>query len=175
MTESQRREVHRRVLEILMIAEPSRIDDEAIAIQADNVRKARFRSREFARTSEIKERLADVKVPVRAIWGERDVLAKPTLSHLFDVLRQHQPDLVTRVVADAGHGRCLFRYPTRRWKSGAGQAMSRHCHPPPDGSPLDSLSDRAPARCTGYLVKRPRGCPLRVADRIALRRSYTSI
>jgi pimeloyl-ACP methyl ester carboxylesterase len=103
MSESQRREVHRRVLEILMIAEPSRIGDEAIAIQADNVRKARFRSREFARTSEIKERLADVKVPVRAIWGERDVLAKPTLAHLFDVLRQHQPDLVTRVVADAGH------------------------------------------------------------------------
>jgi len=103
MTAHQRREVHRRVLEILMFAEPSRIDDAGIAIQAGNVRNARFRSREFARTSEIRERLADVKVPLRAIWGARDVLAKPTLDHLFDVLRLHHPDLVTRVVPDAGH------------------------------------------------------------------------
>lgn len=103
MTEEQRRHVHRRVLEILMIADPSRIDDEAIAIQADNVRKARFRSREFAQTSEIKKRLADVKVPLRAIWGARDVLAKPTVDALFDVLRLHHPELVTRVVPDAGH------------------------------------------------------------------------
>lgn len=103
MTPADRLQVHRRVLEILMIAEPSRIDDAAIAIQAGNVRKARFRSREFARTTEIKERLADVKVPLRAIWGARDVLAKPTLDALFDVLRLHQPNLVTRVVPDAGH------------------------------------------------------------------------
>jgi pimeloyl-ACP methyl ester carboxylesterase len=103
MSPAERLHVHRRVLEILMIAEPSRIDDEAIAIQAGNVRKARFRSREFARTTEIKERLADVKVPVRAIWGERDVLAKPTLETLFDVLRGAQPRIVTRIVPDAGH------------------------------------------------------------------------
>ena len=51
MTPAERQHVHRRVLEILMIAEPSRIDDAAIAIQAGNVRKARFRSREFARTT----------------------------------------------------------------------------------------------------------------------------
>lgn len=103
MTPAERLHVHRRVLEILMFAEPSRIDDRAIAIQAGNVRKARFRSREFARTTEIKERLPEVKVPVRAIWGERDVLAKPTLDTLLDVLRAAQPDIVTRVVPDAGH------------------------------------------------------------------------
>lgn len=103
MTEDERRKVHAKVLEILMISEPSRITDEAIAIQAGNVRKARFRSREFARSTEIRDRLHEVKVPVRAIWGERDVLAKPTLEHLFAVLRAAQPGLVTRTVPDAGH------------------------------------------------------------------------
>lgn len=103
MSEADKRHVHRRVLEILMIAEPSRIDDFAIDIQARNVAKARFRSREFARSDEIKRRLADVKVPLNAIWGARDVLAKPSVDHLFDVLRLHHPELVTRVVPDAGH------------------------------------------------------------------------
>jgi 2-hydroxy-6-oxonona-2,4-dienedioate hydrolase len=103
MTAPERREVHRRVLEILMIADPSRITDEAIAIQAGNVAKARFRSREFARTTEIKERLADVKVPLRAIWGGRDVLANPNVEAVFEVLRRHHLELITRVVPDAGH------------------------------------------------------------------------
>lgn len=103
MTEEEREQVHRRVLEILMIADPKRIDAEAIAIQAGNIDKARFRSREFAVTTEIRDRLPEVNVPVRAIWGERDVLAKPTLEHLFGVLRAAQPGIVTRAVPDAGH------------------------------------------------------------------------
>ncbi len=103
MNEAEKRHVHRRVLEILMIADASRVDDFAIDIQARNVAKARFKSREFARTDEIKRRLADVNVPLNAIWGARDVLAKPTLDHLFNVLRLHHAELVTRVVPDAGH------------------------------------------------------------------------
>ena len=54
MTPEERREVHRRTLEILMISKPERIDAEAIELQAINVKKARFRSRQFARTEEIK-------------------------------------------------------------------------------------------------------------------------
>jgi 2-hydroxy-6-oxonona-2,4-dienedioate hydrolase len=95
--------VHRRVLEILMIADPARIDDLAIDIQAANVAKARFKSREFATTTEIRDRLADVRVPLRAIWGARDVLANPSVEAVFDILRLHHPELVTRVVPGAGH------------------------------------------------------------------------
>ena len=111
MTPDQRREVHRRVLEILMIADPARIDDLAIEIQAENVRKARFRSREFARTTEIRDRLADVKVPLAAIWGGRDVLANPSVDAVFDILRLHHPELITRVVPDAGHW-SMYEQPT---------------------------------------------------------------
>jgi 2-hydroxy-6-oxonona-2,4-dienedioate hydrolase len=103
MTEAERREVHRRVLEILMIADPARIDDLAIEIQSANVGKARFRSREFARTTAIRDGLARVTVPLAAVWGARDVLANPNIDAVFDTLRLHHPELITRVVPDAGH------------------------------------------------------------------------
>ena len=103
MTTAQRRGVHAKLLQILMIAEPSRIDDLAIDIQAANIAKARFKSREFAVTTEIKDQLVNVKVPLRAIWGARDVLANPSVDAVFDILRMYHPELVTRVVPDAGH------------------------------------------------------------------------
>ncbi len=112
MSPAQRRHVHRRVLEILMIADPSRVDDTAINLQQRNIAKARFRSREFALTDEIKRRLADVRVPLNAIWGSRDVLAQPSVEAVFDVLRQHHPELKTRVVPDAGHW-SMYEQPDR--------------------------------------------------------------
>lgn len=103
MTPAERRNVHRRTLEILMFADPARIDERAIDIQAANVAKARFRSREFAATDEIRTTMARVSVPLRAIWGERDVLARPDVEACFSVLRLHHPELVTRTIPGAGH------------------------------------------------------------------------
>jgi len=103
MSEAERLGVHRRVLEILMISDPARIDDFAVRLQAENVGLARFRSRAFALTDDIKQSLAHVKIPLAAIWGGSDVLAIPNVEAVFDALRLHHPELVTRVVADAGH------------------------------------------------------------------------
>ena len=103
MTAAERREVHRQTLAILMFADPNRIDDLAIDIQAMNIAKARFRSREFASTDEIRTTLARVKAPLRAIWGERDVLARPSVEAVYDVLRLYHPELITRTIAGAGH------------------------------------------------------------------------
>jgi pimeloyl-ACP methyl ester carboxylesterase len=100
---AERRAVHRKTLEILMFADPARIDDLAIEIQADNIRKARSRSREFAQTDQIKTNLAHVRVPLRAIWGERDAIAAPSVDACFETLRLYHPELVTRVIPDAGH------------------------------------------------------------------------
>jgi len=103
MTEEERLEVHRGLLEILMFKEKSRIDPLAIHIQADNIAKARFRSRPFARSAEIREKLPEVVVPVRAIWGGEDQTAWPSVEARYDVLRESHPELVTRTVPDAGH------------------------------------------------------------------------
>jgi pimeloyl-ACP methyl ester carboxylesterase len=103
MSETEKMEVHRRLLEILMIADPDRIDPLAVHLQADNVRKARFRSRPFARTDEIRRRLPEVCVPIRAIWGGDDSTALPSIEARYDVLREGHPELLTRTIPDAGH------------------------------------------------------------------------
>jgi 2-hydroxy-6-oxonona-2,4-dienedioate hydrolase len=103
MTEAERMEVHRRLLEILMIADPSRIDPLAVHLQASNVGKARFRSRPFARTDEIRRHLPDVRVPVRAIWGAGDSTALPSIDARYAALREGHPELITHTIPDAGH------------------------------------------------------------------------
>ncbi len=103
MTADERREVHRQTLEILMFADPTRIDELAIDLQATNVAKARFRSREFAGTDEVRTALARVSVPLKAIWGERDAIARPSVDACYEVLRLHHPELATRTIPGAGH------------------------------------------------------------------------
>lgn len=103
MTAAERREVHRQTLAVLMFADPSRIDELAVDVQEANIAKARFRSREFASTDEIRTTLARVKVPLRAIWGERDILARPSVEAVYDVLRIHHPELITRTIPGTGH------------------------------------------------------------------------
>ena len=103
MTPEERRGVHRGVLEMLMIADPTRIDEFAVALQAENVRQARFRSREFAQTDEVRRGLAEIRIPGRAIWGEKDAVARPSVEAVFEVLREHHPELLTRIIPGAGH------------------------------------------------------------------------
>ena len=103
MTIDERMQVHRINLEMLMLADPSRADALAVHLQAENVRRARFKSREFAGTAEIPETLPQVVAPLRAIWGARDVLATPSVEARYAVLRASHPELQTRTIADAGH------------------------------------------------------------------------
>ena len=103
MNEEERMGVHRSLLEILMFKESDRIDPLAVYLQAENIRRARFRSRPFARTDEIRVNLREVVVPVRAIWGAEDQTAWPSIEARYDALREGHPELVTRTVPDAGH------------------------------------------------------------------------
>ena len=103
MSDEERRAVHHRVLEILMISRPERIDDLAVSLQQINVNKARFRSRKFAPTDNVRTGLANVKVPLRTAWGRNDVIAHPNVEACIDILREHHPELVAEIVDDAGH------------------------------------------------------------------------
>lgn len=103
MSEAERMEVHRSLLEVLMFHEPSRIDPLAIYLQSENIRRARFRSRPFARIPEIAQHLPDVRVPVKAVWGANDQTAWPSVEARYDVIREGHPEVITRTVADAGH------------------------------------------------------------------------
>lgn len=103
MSEAEKLEIHRQVLEILMISKPERIDDLAIQIQADNIRKARFRSRVHAASDAVRRGLADVKFPLRTIWGANDVVAYPNIDTVLPILREHHPELAVELIPDAGH------------------------------------------------------------------------
>jgi 2-hydroxy-6-oxonona-2,4-dienedioate hydrolase len=103
MSERDLRDVHAHNLSVLMIRNPTRIDPLAIDIQAANVRRARFRSRPFAGTDEIRRHLPRVVVPLNAIWGALDQIAAPGVEARYAVLREHHPELLTRTIADAGH------------------------------------------------------------------------
>ena len=103
MTDNERMDVHRGLLEVLMFKDAARIDPLAVYLQSENIRRARFRSRPFARIPEIAQHIPDVRIPVKAVWGAEDQTAWPSVEARYDVLRQSHPELVTRTVPDAGH------------------------------------------------------------------------
>lgn len=95
--------VFRQNLSVLMIADPANIDPIAVHIQAENVRRARFRSRPFATTDALARALAKVTAPVKTIWGTRDITARNSLDQRLAILRTHHPELDVRLIEGAGH------------------------------------------------------------------------
>ena len=100
-TDEARREVHRRNLGILMIHDPGKVDDLALAIQAKNAMRSRIRSKHFARMSTLAECLPDVKARLAGIWGEHDVTCTPELAK--EKLRKFQPHAPFEIVRGCGH------------------------------------------------------------------------
>ncbi len=93
----------RQNLEVLMFAEPANIDALAIHLQAQNIARARFRSRPFAGTDTLARALERVTARLKTIWGTRDIVARPSLEARLDVLRRHHPELKVRLIEGAGH------------------------------------------------------------------------
>lgn len=103
MSKTERDEVHRANLVMLMFADPARIDALAIRIQAENIAKARFKSRAFAPTDDVRRLLPDLTMPVRALWGEHDNIADGDVAGRIALLHALRPDLRSRIVPGAGH------------------------------------------------------------------------
>jgi 2-hydroxy-6-oxonona-2,4-dienedioate hydrolase len=95
--------VYRQNLAVLMFADPANIDALAVHLQAENIKRARFRSRPFAATDTLARALADVTAPLSTIWGTRDIIARPSLQVRLDILRRHHPELGVRLIEGAGH------------------------------------------------------------------------
>jgi pimeloyl-ACP methyl ester carboxylesterase len=103
MNAAQIAAVFHQNLRVLMFADPTNIDPLAVHLQAENIRRARFRSRPFAATDTLARALADVTARVSTIWGTRDIIARPSLEARLDILRRHHPDLDVRLIEGAGH------------------------------------------------------------------------
>jgi 2-hydroxy-6-oxonona-2,4-dienedioate hydrolase len=103
MTPAEITGVDRRNLSTLMISDPGKVDALALHLHSDNLRKARFRSAPFAPGDELKRAIANVRIPLKTIWGRKDVIARPTLEARLAVLAEHHPELQARLIDDAGH------------------------------------------------------------------------
>lgn len=96
-------QAHRTNLQRIMIADPTRIDAQAIAIQDWNARHARLDSPALIARRPLALSLPQLRVPVNAIWGERDQLAYYTLQERIAALRALCPAVELRIIPVAGH------------------------------------------------------------------------
>ncbi len=96
-------EVHRTNLSRLMISNPDRIDDLAIHVQTETVRRARVRSGKIPLTGVLTEALKRIDTRLAGIWGEKDVIAAPYMNHRVELFRSIQPGCEFHVIEDAGH------------------------------------------------------------------------
>ena len=85
----------------LMIADPARIDAEALAIQAWNSDHARFPSRRVTTSTSLRDALEEVRAPLSVIYGERDAITLPDLASRIAFFRARGAE--TQVVPGAGH------------------------------------------------------------------------
>ncbi|TPG49628.1 alpha/beta hydrolase [Roseomonas nepalensis] len=92
---------HRENLARLMIADPARIDAEALAIQAWNSDHARFRSRRVVSATSLRDALEAVRTPLSVIYGERDAITLPDLASRIAFFRARGTEAL--VVPGAGH------------------------------------------------------------------------
>jgi pimeloyl-ACP methyl ester carboxylesterase len=102
-SEAETDAVHRRNLELMMIGDPRRIDDLAVAIQRRNHSLTRFRSRVLGYRDTLGPSLRQTRCPVLAILPERDPLPQPDALSRAAYLESTTPRITCRIVPDASH------------------------------------------------------------------------
>ncbi len=95
--------MQRNNLAILMFADPAKIDDLAVHLQIENTRRARVKSRRFARGDDLRRVLPEIAARLNGIWGAGDVTAPDDLGERAALFRSVQPKSDFRVVQGAGH------------------------------------------------------------------------
>ena len=96
-------EAHRTNLGRSMIADKSRIDALALAIQDWNARHSRLDTPALITLRPLAVSLPQLRIPVNAIWGERDQIAYYTLEERIAALRVLLPGIEPYIIPGAGH------------------------------------------------------------------------
>ena len=99
----ERRDTHRTNLGRLMIADPRKIDDLAIAIQDWNTVRSRLRTPAISRSGAIMQAIDQLQSPLNGMWGELDAPANPRGPERVAILRAHRPDADIRLIPQTGH------------------------------------------------------------------------
>jgi pimeloyl-ACP methyl ester carboxylesterase len=96
-------DTHRINLNRLMIADPAKIDDLAIAIQDWNTIRSRLRTPAISRSGAIMKAIDRLQSPLNGMWGELDAPANPKGPERVATLRAHKPDADIRLIPGTGH------------------------------------------------------------------------
>ncbi len=96
-------DTHRINLGRLMIADPAKIDDLAIAIQDWNTIRSRLRTPAISRSGAIMKAIDQLQVPLNGMWGELDAPANPKGPERVATLRAHCPNADIRLLPKTGH------------------------------------------------------------------------
>jgi 2-hydroxy-6-oxonona-2,4-dienedioate hydrolase len=97
------REICRHNLLVNMLSEPASVTEEAVDIQAESVRRARFDSRKVSAGGTLLGDLAALTCRIRLLWGERDDSVFRPASLLIGEIREAVPALDVHRIAGAGH------------------------------------------------------------------------
>jgi pimeloyl-ACP methyl ester carboxylesterase len=103
LTGEERVAAHRTNLNRLMIADPAKIDDLALAIQEWNTRHSRLKTPTLSRSGALQRAIGQIVAPVNGIWGEKDAPANPRAPERVAALRAMRPDADVRMISGAGH------------------------------------------------------------------------
>jgi pimeloyl-ACP methyl ester carboxylesterase len=99
----ERHNTHRTNLGRLMIADPAKIDELAIAIQDWNTIRSRLRTPAISRSGAIMKAIDQLQSPLNGMWGELDAPANPKGPERVATLRAHCPHADIRLVPKTGH------------------------------------------------------------------------
>jgi pimeloyl-ACP methyl ester carboxylesterase len=99
----ERHDTHRTNLGRLMIADPAKIDDLAVAIQDWNTVRSRLRTPAISRSGVIMRAIDQLRSPLNGMWGELDAPANPKGPERVATLRAHRPEADIRLIPDTGH------------------------------------------------------------------------
>jgi pimeloyl-ACP methyl ester carboxylesterase len=99
----ERRDTHRTNLSRLMIADPAKIDDLAIAIQDWNTVRSRLKTPAISRSGVILTAIDALQSPLNGMWGELDAPANPKGPERVGTLRLRKPDADIRLIPATGH------------------------------------------------------------------------
>lgn len=99
----ERQDTHRINLNRLMIADPGKIDDLAIAIQDWNTIRSRLKTPAISRSGAILTAIDQLQSPLNGMWGELDAPANPKGPERVKALRERKPDADIRLIPKTGH------------------------------------------------------------------------
>jgi 2-hydroxy-6-oxonona-2,4-dienedioate hydrolase len=103
MSEAELVEAHRHNLSIIMFHDATKIDDLALHLQRETVKRARVKSPLIARTDTLARVLPNIKANLKAIYGEMDDATGTGLERRLALYRESHPNIDFRVIKSAGH------------------------------------------------------------------------